>query len=431
MPGARPITSWKAASASTRSSARSPAACIRSSSRRSASITSSSARSAASAAASGSSIRRTSNSSSTVRPRRRCVAKSVGSSSSSGSRLLTYVPSPWRTSSTRASESAAHRLAERVARQSELPGEVGLPRQACPGAPFAGGDQLADRLDRVVGDAAAAAAVAVPRRSRSLIAPFILCLCGKRSESKRPYRGDRFDRYRADTLTNIRSFRRNIPACRPGSSSAITYDVRFPTSRTGAGSDAMNPDPDYSAAYVALETDDPAGLTGHGLTFTIGRGTEVCVAAIEALAPHVVGATVEELIARPRRILAAPRHRHAAALARAGEGRDPSGDRGDRERRLGSVREARGEAALEAARRPVARADRRRASTSATSTTRSRPTRRSRSSAATSATKAEREQRSASPRASPRTRPRPAGSATRRRRSPSGRARRVAAGFTT
>ena len=78
---------------------------------------------------------------------------------------------------------------------------------------------------------------------------------------------------------------------------AVTYDIRFPTSRSGAGSDAMNPDPDYSAAYVTLETDDPAGLTGHGLTFTIGRGTEVCVAAIEALAPHVVGATVEELVA--------------------------------------------------------------------------------------------------------------------------------------
>src|ERR1700740_767351 len=78
---------------------------------------------------------------------------------------------------------------------------------------------------------------------------------------------------------------------------AVTYDVRFPTSRSGAGSDAMNPDPDYSAAYVALQTDGPGGLTGHGLTFTIGRGTEVCVAAIEALAPHVVGATVEELVA--------------------------------------------------------------------------------------------------------------------------------------
>src|SRR5712671_2463230 len=78
---------------------------------------------------------------------------------------------------------------------------------------------------------------------------------------------------------------------------AVTYDIRFPTSATGAGADAMNPDPDYSAAYVALETDDPTGLAGHGLTFTIGRGTEVCVAAIEALAPHVVGKTVDELVA--------------------------------------------------------------------------------------------------------------------------------------
>src|ERR1700692_3082 len=78
---------------------------------------------------------------------------------------------------------------------------------------------------------------------------------------------------------------------------AVTYDVRFPTSRSGAGSDALNTDPDYSAAYVALETDHPSGVAGHGLTFTIGRGTEVCVAAIDALAPHVVGATVEELVA--------------------------------------------------------------------------------------------------------------------------------------
>ncbi|MDX6465101.1 MAG: L-fuconate dehydratase, partial [Gaiellaceae bacterium] len=78
---------------------------------------------------------------------------------------------------------------------------------------------------------------------------------------------------------------------------ATASDVRFPTSVSGAGSDAMNTDPDYSAAYVTLETDDPGGLTGHGLTFTIGRGTEVCVAAIDALAPHVVGARVEDLIA--------------------------------------------------------------------------------------------------------------------------------------
>jgi L-fuconate dehydratase len=58
----------------------------------------------------------------------------------------------------------------------------------------------------------------------------------------------------------------------------------------------MNPAPDYSAAYVVLETGDPGGLEGHGLTFTIGRGNEICVAAIDALAPHVVGATVAELV---------------------------------------------------------------------------------------------------------------------------------------
>ena len=72
-------------------------------------------------------------------------------------------------------------------------------------------------------------------------------------------------------------------------------DIRFPTSRTLDGSDAMNPDPDYSAAYVVLETDHPAGLAGHGLTFTIGRGTELCVAAVELLAGHVVGTTLEAI----------------------------------------------------------------------------------------------------------------------------------------
>jgi L-fuconate dehydratase len=71
------------------------------------------------------------------------------------------------------------------------------------------------------------------------------------------------------------------------------YDIRFPTSRTLAGSDAMNTDPDYSAAYVVLQTDHPAGLAGHGMTFTIGRGNEVCVTAIRALAPLVIGRTLE------------------------------------------------------------------------------------------------------------------------------------------
>lgn len=66
-----------------------------------------------------------------------------------------------------------------------------------------------------------------------------------------------------------------------------THDLRFPTSEALDGSDAMNPDPDYSAAYVVLETD--GAHQGHGLTFTIGRGNEICVAAIEALRPLVVG----------------------------------------------------------------------------------------------------------------------------------------------
>jgi L-fuconate dehydratase len=77
------------------------------------------------------------------------------------------------------------------------------------------------------------------------------------------------------------------------------HDVRFPTSRTLAGSDAMNPEPDYSAAYVVLESDHPQGLAGHGFTFTIGRGNELCVAAIESLSYLVRGRTVEEMAANP------------------------------------------------------------------------------------------------------------------------------------
>ncbi|HVO02610.1 MAG TPA: L-fuconate dehydratase [Candidatus Cybelea sp.] len=73
-------------------------------------------------------------------------------------------------------------------------------------------------------------------------------------------------------------------------------DIRFPTSRQADGSDAMNPDPDYSAAYVVLETDRP-GLEGHGLTFTLGKGTELCVAAVNALAPALVGNRLESVTA--------------------------------------------------------------------------------------------------------------------------------------
>src|SRR6058998_1705547 len=82
--------------------------------------------------------------------------------------------------------------------------------------------------------------------------------------------------------------------------SASAHDVRFPTSRSLAGSDAMHTAPDYSAAYVILHTDADDGLEGHGLAFTLGRGTEVCVAAINALAPIVVGRSLEEIAADMR-----------------------------------------------------------------------------------------------------------------------------------
>ena len=71
-------------------------------------------------------------------------------------------------------------------------------------------------------------------------------------------------------------------------------DIRFPTSLQLDGSDAMNPDPDYSAAYVILKTDQ-AGLEGHGLTFTIGRGNEICTAAIEAILPLVIGKRLDSI----------------------------------------------------------------------------------------------------------------------------------------
>ncbi|WP_436842550.1 L-fuconate dehydratase [Streptomyces flaveolus] len=82
-----------------------------------------------------------------------------------------------------------------------------------------------------------------------------------------------------------------------------THDIRFPTSRELDGSDAMNPDPDYSAAYVVLRTDAADGLEGHGFTFTIGRGNDVQVAAIDALRGHVLGRDVEELCADPGSLL--------------------------------------------------------------------------------------------------------------------------------
>jgi L-fuconate dehydratase len=78
-----------------------------------------------------------------------------------------------------------------------------------------------------------------------------------------------------------------------------TYDIRFPTSQKLDGSDAMNPDPDYSAAYVVLETD--GAHEGHGLTFTIGRGNDIVCHAIEAMKHLVVGLDVDWIRAEPGR----------------------------------------------------------------------------------------------------------------------------------
>ena len=78
-----------------------------------------------------------------------------------------------------------------------------------------------------------------------------------------------------------------------------THDLRFPTSASLDGSDAMNPDPDYSAAYVILGTD--GAHAGHGLTFTIGRGNEVVVAAIRALESRVIGLELSWIAENPGR----------------------------------------------------------------------------------------------------------------------------------
>src|SRR5579863_3069741 len=75
-----------------------------------------------------------------------------------------------------------------------------------------------------------------------------------------------------------------------------TFDVRFPTSRTHDGSDAMNRNPDYASAYVIVRTDAANDLAGHGFVFTIGRGNEVQLAAVRALEPFLVGRDVDELL---------------------------------------------------------------------------------------------------------------------------------------
>lgn len=95
-------------------------------------------------------------------------------------------------------------------------------------------------------------------------------------------------------IVNLLTARGSPPLMNKGSAfmptailDVIALDILFPTSRN------LDRDADYSAAYVILEIDHPDGLEGHGLTFTIERGNEVCVAAINALAPHVRGKKLE------------------------------------------------------------------------------------------------------------------------------------------
>ena len=75
-----------------------------------------------------------------------------------------------------------------------------------------------------------------------------------------------------------------------------TYDVRFPTSRNLDGSDAMNPGPDYSAAYLVLRTDSADGLAGHAHVFTIGRGNDIQLAAVRALEPYLAGRDLDQTL---------------------------------------------------------------------------------------------------------------------------------------
>ena len=75
-----------------------------------------------------------------------------------------------------------------------------------------------------------------------------------------------------------------------------TYDFRFPTSQTLSGSDAMNPDPDYSSAYVEVHTNKDDGIVGTGFVFTIGRGNDVVCRAIDSMSQVLLGRNVEDFL---------------------------------------------------------------------------------------------------------------------------------------
>jgi len=134
-------------------------------------------------------------------------------------------------------------------------------------------------------------------------------------------------------------------------------DVRFPTSQSLDGSDAMNPDPDYSAAYLALRTS--TGESGYGFVFTIGRGNEVAVAAIRAVEHLVYGLDVDDVFFRHGRLLATPHPRQPAALARPGKSVIAHGHRRGCQRRLGPLRQKARPATVEGAGRPYPHSGRR------------------------------------------------------------------------
>src|SRR6218665_480390 len=131
--------------------------------------------------------------------------------------------------------------------------------------------------------------------------------------------------------------------------SVETCDVRFPTSQQLDGSDAMNADPDYSAAYVTIGTDASDGLEGHGFVFTIGRGNDVQVAAINALRGHLLG--------RHGRDIPTFHARLTVAVARAGKGHHAHGHRCGCQCPVGSAGETSRDAAVATAIGPEPRRD--------------------------------------------------------------------------
>ncbi|PTB62636.1 enolase C-terminal domain-like protein [Trichoderma citrinoviride] len=99
-----------------------------------------------------------------------------------------------------------------------------------------------------------------------------------------------------ETSSNGASPSLQIPASEVVITGFTAHDLRFPTSLDLSGSDAMNPGPNYSAAYIVLHTNSPSpALSGHGFAFTIGRGNNLCVLAAEMIAERLVGKTLEQL----------------------------------------------------------------------------------------------------------------------------------------